>query len=134
MAVSHVMLIETAGRKYGIPMDAVVETVRIKKENIHVFKGRKTASLRGKVLPIFFLNELLELNKAPLTNEDGEYALLVLNIRGEIAGVVVDRFLGTADIILKPFTGFLSNLKVFSGTAIMGDGSVLLIINPKELI
>ncbi len=134
MAVSHVMLIETASRKYGIPMDAVVETVRIKKENIHVFKGRKTASLRGKVLPIFFLNELLELNKAPLTNEDGEYALLVLNIRGEIAGVVVDRFLGTADIILKPFTGFLSNLKVFSGTAIMGDGSVLLIINPKELI
>lgn len=134
MAVSHVMLIETAKRKYGIPMDAVVETVRIKKENIHVFKGKKTASLRGKVLPIFFLNELLELNQAPLTNEDGEYALLVINIRGEMAGVVVDRFLGTADIILKPFTGFLSNLNVFSGTAIMGDGSVLLIINPKELI
>ncbi|MGB9891858.1 ATP-binding protein [Thermodesulfovibrio yellowstonii] len=134
MAVSHVMVIETANRKYGIPMDAVFETVRLKKENIHIFKGKRTASLRGKVLPIFFLNDLLELNTVPLTNEDGEYALLVLNIRGEIAGVVVDNFLGTADIILKPFSGFLSSLRIFSGTAIMGDGSVLLIINPKELI
>lgn len=134
MAVSHVMLIETAGKKYGIPMEAVVETVRMKRETIHVFKGKKTATLRGKVLPIFFLNDLLDLKQAPLTNEDGEYALLVLNIRGEIAGVVVDRFLGTADIILKPLPGFLANFKLFSGTAIMGDGSVLLIINPKELL
>lgn len=134
MAVSHVMLIETAQRKYGVPMDAVVETVRIKQKEIHVFKGKMTASLRGRVVPLFFLNALLELRVPPLTNEDGEYAVLILNIRNEMAGVVVDRFLGTADIILKPFTGFLSNLKLFSGTAIMGDGSVLLIINPKELI
>lgn len=134
MAVSNVMLVETAKRKYGIPMDAVVETVRINRSDIHIFKGKMTASLRGRVIPIFFLNDLLELKLPPITNEDGEFAVLILNIRNEMAGIVVDRFLGTADIILKPLSGFLSNLKIFSGTAIMGDGSVLLVINPKELI
>ncbi|WP_028841298.1 chemotaxis protein CheA [Thermodesulfobacterium hveragerdense] len=134
MAVSHVMLVEAANQKYGIPMDTIIETVRIKKEEIHVFKGVQTTSLRGKVIPILFLNDLLELGVPPVTTEDGEYAVLVLNIKNEMAGIVVDKFLGTADIILKPLPGFMADITLFSGTAIMGDGSVLLVINPKELI
>ncbi len=134
MAVSHVMLIESAGKKFGIPIESIVETVRIAKENIHDFKGNKTVSLRGRVIPLFFLNQLLDFNVEHLTNEEGEYAVMVLNIRNELVGVVVDKFLGTADIILKPLPDFINFIKIFSGTAIMGDGSVLLIINPKELI
>lgn len=133
MAVSNVMLIETANRKFGIPMDAVVETVRIKDSQIRIFKERRVTSLRGKVVPILFLNEILEIPQQPIKNEDNQYAVLIAQIRGETVGLVVDRFLGTADIILKPFTGFLSQFRLFSGTAIMGDGSVLLVINPKEL-
>lgn len=134
MAVSHVMIIESADEKYGIPMESVVETVRVSKEKIHTIKGRMTIVLRNKVVPLFYLNDLLEINKPHITNEEGEYAVLVLSVKGELTGIIIDKFHETADIILKPFTGFLSNLKVFSGTAIMGDGSVLLIINPKELI
>lgn len=133
MAVSHVMLIDTASRKFGIPMDAVIETVRIRDNQIRIFKGRRVTSLRGKVVPILFLNEILAIPQQPLKDEDNQYAVLIANIRGETVGLVVDKFLGTADIILKPFTGFLSQFRLFSGTAIMGDGTVLLVINPKEL-
>ena len=134
MAVSHVMIIESAGEKFGIPMENVVETVRVSKKNIQTIKGKMTTVLRNKVVPIFYLNALLDIDQPHLTNEDGEYAVLVLSVKGELIGVIVDRFHETADIILKPFTGFLAGLRLFSGTAIMGDGSVLLIINPKELI
>jgi len=134
MAVSHVMILESAGEKFGIPMENVVETVRVSKKNIQTIKGKMTTVLRNKVVPIFYLNVLLDIEQPHLTNEDGEYAVLVLSVKGELIGVIVDRFHETADIILKPFTGFLAGLRLFSGTAIMGDGSVLLIINPKELI
>jgi two-component system chemotaxis sensor kinase CheA len=134
MAVSHVMIIESAGERFGIPIDAVVETVRISKTKIQTIKGKMTFVLRNKVVPLFYLNDLLEMNKPHITNEEGEYAVVVLSVKGELIGVVVDKFRETADIILKPFTGFLANMRVFSGTAIMGDGSVLLIINPKELV
>ena len=134
MAVSHVMIIESASEKYGVPMESVVETVRVSKQKIKKVKGKMTTVLRNKIVPVFYLNDLLEINKPHVTNEEGEYALLVLSVKGELTGIVVDKFHETADIILKPFTGFLANMKVFSGTAIMGDGSVLLIINPKELI
>ena len=134
MAVSHVMIIESAGEKFGIPMENVVETVRVSKKEIQTIKGKMTTVLRNKVVPLFCLNDLLDIDQPHLTNEDGEYAVLVLSVKGELVGVIVDRFHETADIILKPFTGFLAGLRLFSGTAIMGDGSVLLIINPKELI
>ena len=134
MAVSHVMIIESASEKYGVPMESVVETVRVSKQKIKKVKGKMTTVLRNKIVPVFYLNDLLEINKPHVTNEEGEYALLLLSVKGELTGIVVDKFHETADIILKPFTGFLANMKVFSGTAIMGDGSVLLIINPKELI
>jgi two-component system chemotaxis sensor kinase CheA len=134
MAVSHVMIIESAGEKFGIPMENVVETVRVSKKDIQTIKGKMTTVLRNKVVPLFCLNDLLDIDQPHLTNEDGEYAVLVLSVKGELVGVIVDRFHETADIILKPFTGFLAGLRLFSGTAIMGDGSVLLIINPKELI
>jgi two-component system chemotaxis sensor kinase CheA len=134
MAVSHVMIIESACEKFGIPMENVVETVRVSKKDIQTIKGKMTTVLRNKVVPIFYLNALLDIDQPHLTNEDGEYAVLVLSVKGELIGVIVDRFHETADIILKPFTGFLAGLRLFSGTAIMGDGSVLLIINPKELM
>ncbi|WP_353684296.1 chemotaxis protein CheA [Thermodesulfovibrio sp. 3907-1M] len=134
MAVSHVMIIESGERRFGIPMDSVAETVRVHKERIHTFKGKMTTVLRDRVIPLFYLNKLLDIEKPHILNEDGEYAVAVLNIAGQLTGIIVDRFHGTADIILKPFTGYMANLRVFSGTAIMGDGSVLLIINPEELI
>ncbi|MDW7998470.1 MAG: chemotaxis protein CheA, partial [Thermodesulfovibrio sp.] len=134
MAVSHVMLIEAAGRKYAFPLDVISETVRIREEDIHIFKGEMVVSLRGKVLPLFFLNDLIDLKAPALKNENNEYATVVINLKGEMFAVIVDSLLGTADIILKPFKGFLSSLRVFSGTAILGDGSILLVINPKELI
>jgi len=134
MAVSRVMIIESASEKYGVPMESVVETVRVSRKKIKRVKGKMTAVLRNKIVPIFYLNDLLEINKPHFINEEGEYAVLVLSVKGELTGIVVDKFHETADIILKPFTGFLANMKVFSGTAIMGDGSVLLIINPEELI
>ena len=134
MAVSHVMIIESGGERLGIPIDTIVETVRISQETIQKIKGKMVAILRNKVVPIFYLNELLEIDKPHITNEEGEYAIAVLSVKGELIGIVVDGFYETADIILKPLSGFLASMRTFSGIAIMGDGSVLLVINPKELV
>ncbi|HEX4856779.1 MAG TPA: chemotaxis protein CheW, partial [Limnobacter sp.] len=59
---------------------------------------------------------------------------LVIRHDGENVGLVVDDFRETIDIILKPMAGILSSLSVYSGSALMGDGSVLMVLNPAELI
>ena len=134
MAVTNVMMIEAAGRRFGVPMDLIVETVRVPAEDIHRFKQAQTVVLRGRIVPLRALADLLALDTPPRLNADGEHAVLVVRIGAETIGLVVDDFDGTSDIILKPLEGVLSGLTGFAGTALMGDGSVLMILNPKELV
>ena len=64
MAVTNVMMIETAGRRFGVPMDLIQETVRVPAEDIHHFKRAMTTVLRGKVVPLRPLNDLLALERS----------------------------------------------------------------------
>jgi two-component system chemotaxis sensor kinase CheA len=134
MAVSHVMEVASAGRRFGVPMEMIVETVRVAAADIHFFKRARTAVLRGRVVPLCPLNDLLGLDEPPQLNAEGEHAVLVVRPGGENVGLIVDQFHGTTDIILKPLEGVLAGLTGFAGTALMGDGSVLMVLNPKELL
>ena len=133
MAVTNVMMVACGGRRFGVPMDLIVETVRVPAEDIHRFKNAQTVVLRGRVVALRALAELLSLDEPPLRNADDEHAVLVVRMGSESLGLLVDEFHGTSDIILKPLEGVLAGLTGFAGTALMGDGSVLMVLNPKEL-
>jgi two-component system chemotaxis sensor kinase CheA len=134
MAVTNVMMIEAGGRHFGVPMDLIVETVRVPAEDIHHFKRSQTTVLRGRIVPLRALSEMLGMELPPQPNSDGELAVLVVRLGSESIGLLVDNFHGTSDIILKPLEGVLAGITGFAGTALMGDGSVLMILNPKELV
>lgn len=134
MAVTNVMIIESDDHIYGVPMDMVVETVRVPRANIHTIKNRQATVLRGRIVPLRSLNELLASNQPQRINEDEELATLVLRVNDEHVGVIVDDFREVVDIILKPMTGILGGIPGYSGSALLGDGSVLMVLNPKELV
>jgi two-component system, chemotaxis family, sensor kinase CheA len=103
-------------------------------DDIHSFKQARTTVLRGRIVPLRGLNDLLALDAEAQMNSDGEFAVLVVRIGTEPVGLVVDQFNGASDIILKPLEGVLAGLTGFAGTALMGDGGVLMVLNPKELL
>ena len=133
MAVTSVMMVTTAAQSFGVPMDLVVETVRVASSDIRAFKQQKATFLRGKVVPLFDLNGLLRLPAAQEVNDEGEFAVLVVRLHGENVGLVVDDFHETLDIILKPLEGPIADLPGYSGTALLGNGSVLMVLDPKNL-
>lgn len=134
MAITNVMIIESDKQIFGVPMDMVVETVRIPRSSIHAIKNHQTAVLRGRIVPLRSLNELLATDKPQLTNEEDELATLVIRMQGEQVGIVVDDFREVVDIILKPMAGILGGLPGYTGSALLGDGSVLMVLNLKELV
>jgi two-component system chemotaxis sensor kinase CheA len=134
MAVTNVMIIESNQQIFGVPMDMVVETVRIARSSIHWIKNIQTAVLRGRIVPLRSLNDLLAADREQLANDDDEFATLVIRIQGEHVGIIVDDFREVIDILLKPMNGVLAGLPGYAGSALMGDGSVLMVLNPKELI
>jgi two-component system chemotaxis sensor kinase CheA len=107
MAVTNVMVIESNKQIFGVPMDMVLETVRIPRGAIRSIKNRQTTVLRNRVLPLRSLNEMLAENSPQVSNELDEIATLVVQIHGESLGIVVDDFREVVDIILKPMGGIL---------------------------
>ncbi|NDY90493.1 chemotaxis protein CheA [Ideonella livida] len=134
MAVTNVMTIEADGQVFGVPMDTVVETVRVPAAAVRRIKQSLVATLRGRIVPLKPLNQLLGLAAPPLTNDSEEYAVLVVRVGDETVGLLVDNFRETADIILKPLAGVLGGLSAYAGSALMGDGSVLMVLNVKEMV
>jgi two-component system chemotaxis sensor kinase CheA len=134
MAVTQVMVIESDGQLFGVPMDHVIETVRIPRQSIHRIKQSMTAVLRGRVVPLKALNDLLGITVEPRANSDDELSILLVRASGGTVGLLVDGFRETIGVIQKPLAGFLSNLTIWSGSALMGDGSVLMILNVREIL
>jgi two-component system chemotaxis sensor kinase CheA len=130
MAVMRVMTIETAGALYGVPIDLIAETVRVDADKIRTIKQAEAFLLRDTIVPLVRLRKLLHL---PGRFEERE-AVLVLRTPAGLVGMIVDRFDEHMDIILKPLEGILVGLRGFAGTALLGDGRVLLVLAVKELL
>jgi two-component system chemotaxis sensor kinase CheA len=134
MAVTQVMIIESDGQLFGVPMDHVIETVRVPRHSIHRIKQSMTAVLRGRVVPLKALNGLLGITTQHTANADDELSVLLVQAGGGVLGLLVDGFRETLGVIQKPMAGFLSGLSIWSGSALMGDGSVLMILNIREIV
>ena len=134
MAVTNVMIVESNKQIFGVPMGSVVETVRIPRADIRTIKKRQATVLRGRIVPLRPLNSLLGQHVPPKANGEDELAVLIVTLGGEFLGIMVDDFHETVDIILKPMTGVLAGLSAYSGSALLGDGSVLMVLDIKEII
>jgi two-component system chemotaxis sensor kinase CheA len=133
IAVSRIMVVEVAGQLFGIPMEAVTETVRLTPDRISQIKTNEGFVLRNRVVPICSLAELMNLPKSP-TSERGARILVVAEVAGRIAALEVDAIGDRLEVVLKPMQGLLSNARGYVGTTLLGDGSVLLVLDMKEIL
>jgi two-component system, chemotaxis family, sensor kinase CheA len=134
MAVTSVMIIESDKHIFGMPMDLVEETVRVPKSAISTINNHHTTLLRDRIVPLLALNDLLAIKAPPRPNAKGELATLVVHINDEQIGILVDDFREPVDIILKPMIGILGGQGRYAGSALLGDGSVLMVLNPRKLV
>lgn len=132
MAVTRIMIVETAGSLYGVPMDMIVETVRVPRERIRMIKKAETFVLRETIIPLLRLSRLLHLPEQPRGEADA--AVLVCHVNGRRVGLIIDNFREGMDVILKPLEGVLAGIGGYAGTTLLGDGRVLLVLDLRELL
>jgi two-component system chemotaxis sensor kinase CheA len=131
-AVTQVMVVSVAGQRFGVPMDLVVETVRVPAGEMSRVLHQEVVMMRGEVVPVIDLAHALDMPSA--LAEDADRPILVVSVNGRRVGLLVERFHREADVILKPMEGLLAYADEFSGTALLGDGLVLLVLNLKEVL
>ena len=128
MAVSHVMEIELAHQVFGVPMDLVVETARLTPDRIKTIKQRETFIWRSRLVPLVRLRNVMQF-PAGGTKAGGVESVLVVRRDGSLIGLVVDDFRSKSEVIMKPLEGPLSGIPIYAGSALLGDGSVMLVLN-----
>ena len=142
MAVSYVMGVEVAGQLFGVPMETVVETVRLPQSAVRRVKREEAVVLREQVIPLRRLDRLLSLDpdatqtrsRVDANYDEPQITVLVVRQPDGPVGLVVDDFQEGMDVIVKPLEGVLSSIRAYSGTALLGDGRVLLVLNLRELL
>ncbi|QJT08478.1 chemotaxis protein CheA [Oceanidesulfovibrio marinus] len=131
LAIIDALMVKVGGDTYAIPLDAVSETTKIETKRLTEVNNRKAVTLRGQVLGIISLCEMLEL--PPPEKEPDILSVVVIQDGDRRLGLVVDRLLERQEIVIKPLGAYLGDQKGISGATIMGDGSVVLILDPHEI-
>ncbi|NLY81068.1 MAG: chemotaxis protein CheA [Lysinibacillus sp.] len=133
LSIISVMLVEIEEEIYAVPLSSIIETSIIKKSDILNAHNQKVIDFRGKVVPLIFLDEVFEV---PRTEEiDDEFLSIVIVRKGDnLAGLVVDSFIGQQEIVLKSLGNYLKNIFAISGATILGNGKVALIVDVNALM
>jgi two-component system, chemotaxis family, sensor kinase CheA len=130
LAIVSALIVEAAGERFAIPQVSVLELVRAGgtgEHRIERIKDTPVLRLRNALLPLLHLKEVLHLGAA-----DGESGfVVVVQVGNLVFGAVVDSVFHTEEIVIKPMSSKLRHIGVFSGTTILGDGSVIMILDPN---
>ncbi|MDA3908633.1 MAG: chemotaxis protein CheA [Sulfurimonas sp.] len=130
LAVTSLLHIQMNNIHYGLPMDSVSETVKLDRSEIEYLHNEPFVYIRGEVIPLLFVKSML--NEKFM--EDEPLSIVVLNIKNNLLAVVVNKFLGQLDVVQKPLVGIMENHPLFSGTALLGNGQIIMAIDPIGLL
>jgi two-component system chemotaxis sensor kinase CheA len=132
LAIVSALIVEAAGERFAIPQLSVLELVRATsggEHRIERIKDTPVLRLRNKLLPLIDLKEILRLGE----REGDNCFVVVTQVGSQIFGVVVDGVFHTEEIVIKPMSSKLRHIAAFSGTTILGDGAVIMIIDPNGI-
>jgi two-component system chemotaxis sensor kinase CheA len=133
LMVSKGMLIESAGEQYVLPIESIRETVKVPRSDIHQVADVKLLHVRGSVHPVVSLAELLRAPSGTRVDEGEECSVAIVQTRGGLLAVIVDRLVSEIDVIVKPLSDGLNGSRLFQGASVLGDGTVTLVIDPGQL-
>src|SRR4030081_1373429 len=135
LAIISALIVESAGDRFAIPQLAVVELVRVRSDSEHRIEHIKEAAvlrLRNKLLPLVHLKVLLKIDEGADCRAENGF-IVVTQVGSQMFGIVVDAVFHTEEIVVKPMSSKLRHISVFAGNTILGDGSVIMIIEPNGI-
>jgi two-component system chemotaxis sensor kinase CheA len=130
LAIIRAMLVQVAGEQYAIPLGVVDEIALITPDRVKNLEKREAMLLRGSVLPLMRLSNLLQVS----ATETGEESFVVVVRKGgQRYGLVADALTGMQDVVIKPLGKLLKGIPGLAGATVLGDGQVSMILAVDSL-
>ncbi|WPO43934.1 hybrid sensor histidine kinase/response regulator [Tardiphaga sp. 42S5] len=135
LAIVSALIVEAGGDRFAIPQLAVVELVRARANSEHRIeriKDTPVLRLRNKLLPLMHLKKLLQIDDGSSADPENGF-IVVTQVGNQTFGIVVDGVFHTEEIVVKPMSTKLRHIGMFSGNTILGDGAVIMIVDPNGI-
>ena len=133
LAIAQALVVKLKDQEMAIPMNLVEETTRFSYKDIQKAAGDEMVGIRGSLVRLIKLNELLGVGKFPKKDESFRHPTLVLGMAEKRIALMVEDIIGREEIVVKSLGDYLKGIKLFSGATISGEGNVRLIINIASL-
>jgi two-component system chemotaxis sensor kinase CheA len=136
LAIVSALVVQVAGERFAIPQIGVLEMVRVGGSSgarIERIKDAPVLRLRDRLLPLVGLARALGLDEAEGDAGDDAGFVVVTQVGASMFGLIVDDLHDTEEIVVKPVPPILRHIGVFSGNTILGDGSVIMILDPNGI-
>ncbi|MDI9350032.1 MAG: chemotaxis protein CheW [Candidatus Symbiobacter sp.] len=136
LAIVSALIVESCGERFAIPQISVIELVRTADNSDHKIErihDTPVLRLRNRLLPLVSLEKVLRLDRNLTRHAAAESFIIVTQVGTYNFGIMVDRVFDTEEIVVKPVSPILRHLSIFSGNTILGDGSVIMILDPNGL-
>jgi chemotaxis protein histidine kinase CheA len=132
LAISKALLLNVQDETFAVPLNSVLEILFIRKDEIKVVSGDEIIILREDVIPLKRLSNILNLE--PRANGSLKYPVVIVGTAERRTALLVDKLLGREDIVVKSIGEFLSDVELFSGATISGEGKVRLILDVQKIV
>lgn len=134
LSIISALIVESCGERFAMPQGSIVELVSAngsEGRRIEHINGASVLRLRDRLLPLVSLQTMLGLSGPETPRSDA--CIVVAKVGSFTFGVIVDRVFDTEEIVVKPVATILRHLKLYSGATILGDGSVIMILDFKGM-
>lgn len=133
LAIAQALIVKFKDQELAVPMNLVEETTRFSFKEIQRAAGEEMVNLRGTLIRLLKLNDILGLSKFPKKDDGFRHPTLILGTAEKKIGLMVEEIVGREEIVVKSLGEYLRRVKMFSGATISGEGNVRLILNIASL-
>lgn len=134
LAIIQALMVEVGKEKYAIPLGNIDTIEDIALDEIKLVQSKEVIHLRGSVIPIVRMNEVLEMEDYERDPDSKSMVVVVVKKGDQRLGLGVDNLLGQQETVIKSMGHHITNAKLFSGATILGDGEVALILDTNTLV
>jgi two-component system chemotaxis sensor kinase CheA len=133
LAIISGMIVEVKAEKVVIPLNSVIEVLRVHVEDIHTINNHEAIRRRDSIIPLVSIDNVLYNDKADKDKGVWQY-VVVIGLAEKRFGIKVDELLGQKEVVIKSLGNYLGNINGIAGSTIMGDGTVVMILDISELL
>jgi two-component system, chemotaxis family, sensor kinase CheA len=134
LASIQTLLFRVGGRLFAVPLSSVVEITRIQDQEIHQIDKREVLRLREQILTLVRLNELSRIHPVDSESKKRKNFVIVIGAAEKRFGLLVDSLVGEEELVIKALPGEIVSSDLVSGASILGDGTVVLILNVPAVL